>query len=78
MGLDPPKMTKKLRCNHCHGWGTNIDEFTPCHICGGYGTGCKTCKGKGKLRTSCRHCYGTGWYKLKEAKAMKHGRGRRR
>lgn len=67
------KMTKKIRCSVCHGWGTLKDRWVKCGICGGHGTGCKTCKGKGRLLESCHHCGGTGWYKLKEKKAIKYG-----
>lgn len=71
-------MTKKITCSRCHGWGTMINDFVPCHVCGGYGKGCKTCKGKGRVRATCTHCGGAGWYKPKEARAIKYGRGRRR
>ena len=66
-------MTKKIKCPVCNGWGTLKDSWVKCAICNGYGIGCKTCKGKGKLRESCRACGGAGWYKLKEVKTTRYG-----
>lgn len=78
-------MTKKIRCRICKGWGTLVDKFVTCHICGGDGivmeglnpTKCRACKGKGRLRETCHLCGGSGWYKMKEEKkSISYGRRR--
>jgi DnaJ-class molecular chaperone len=66
-------MTKKIKCENCHGWGTLKGRWVKCNICHGKGKGCKTCKGKGKLLESCNSCSGAGWYRLKEKKASVYG-----
>lgn len=66
-------MTKKIKCEACHGWGTLKDRWVKCNVCHGKGKGCKTCKGKGKLLESCNSCSGTGWYKLKEKSTPTYG-----
>ena len=66
-------MTKKIKCEVCHGHGTLKNQWVKCCICNGYGIGCKTCKGKGKLLESCHACGGAGWYKLKEKHAPTYG-----
>ena len=74
-------MSKKIKCEVCHGWGTLKDEII-CPRCNGRKVirekhdghsrlilqTCPACKGEGKYRPICNNCGGDGWYKLKEEK----------
>lgn len=73
----------KEKCTKCSGTGKvwNKDHKfnqVKCGICKGYGSGCKTCHGTGKVFESCSRCSGSGWVKKRKGKSTIQIRGRRR